>query len=235
MKMSKRREFECQFGVGQPDGNHSGVWKVWANRHKADVYVTARSMGHALKASIHAGAGRQFGFTCEYVADALARKEWRGGSRHYDQWEGGYQLEQGASLEFVIRFPTSELRCFSLPERDLKKTVWLSPAPEAEAVEVGLIFFPPEAQPVFSGESGNTQLVCTGRLVDGRQVWLVSRTIPITIRSEAFHEIAAQMQARGIAPSALHDGVRLTVTFNDSGVRGWTELAMTGVVNAIPR
>src|SRR5262249_13167469 len=24
MKMSKRREFECQFGVGQPDGNHSG-------------------------------------------------------------------------------------------------------------------------------------------------------------------------------------------------------------------
>jgi hypothetical protein len=46
-------------------------------------------------------------------------------------------------------------------------------------------------------------------------------------------KIAAQMQADAIAPSALHDRVRLIVTFNDSGVRGWTELAMTGVVNAM--
>jgi hypothetical protein len=234
--MSKRREFECQFGIGQPDGNHSMVWKVWANRRKADVYVTARAMGHALKASIHAGAARQFGFTREYVAEALARKEWQGGSRHYDRWVGGYPLEQGASLEFAIRFPTSELRAFPLREQDLKNTVWLSPAPETEAVEVQLIFLPLEAlrrgaQPAFTDES--TELVCTGRLVDGRHVWLVSRTVPITIRPEAFQEIAGQMQGRGIAPAALHDGVRLTVTSNDFGVRGWTELAMTRVVNAM--
>jgi hypothetical protein len=230
-EMAKRREFECRFSVGKPDANHSMVWKVWASRRGSDVYVTATSMGTALKASIHGMDERHIGFTSNYVEDAYARKDWATGSRHWDQWHEGYPLEGGATLEFLIRLPTAELRSFPLRASDLKKgIIWLSPAPPSEAVEIALLYFAPGSQPVFSGQHDNTRLVCTGRLANLRQVWVVSRNIPFTPPTgEAFQEIAAQMHAAGMVPSALHDGTRLVLTFNDRGARGWVELATSSV------
>ena len=61
------RPFECWFGVGQPDGDHSMVWKIWAARKTADLYIAARSMGGAMKASLHASGKRNVGLTSEYV------------------------------------------------------------------------------------------------------------------------------------------------------------------------
>jgi hypothetical protein len=134
----------------------------------------------------------------------------RGVARHHDRWVGGYQLEGGATLEFLVRFPTAELRHFPLGGSDEKKVAWLTPAPEPGAVEVALLYFPPEARPVFHGDSGSTWLVHEGRLPDSRRVWLVSRTVPVTpLAPEALREIAEQARAAGVAPSAMNDGVRL--------------------------
>src|SRR5262245_24459118 len=128
--MAGARNFKFRFGVGNPDEKHSMVWVVCIRR--SDLYVVARCLGQTIKASIHASLGRQA----------------RLGDEHhpYDRWLGAYQLEQGASLEFLIRFPTAELRRFPLRESDLKRNVtWLTPAPgESEALEVALIYFPPE-------------------------------------------------------------------------------------------
>jgi hypothetical protein len=203
----QQNEFKCRFGVGDPDGAHSMVWMVII--HRSDLYVVARCLGQTIKASIHALGARQ------------ARL---GNDDPYDRWMGGYQLKQDASLEFLMRFPTAELRRF--PLGNLKKSVtWLTPASESQAVEIGFFYFPPEARPVFSGGSGSTQLVWTGRLADLRQVWLVARIIPATDQSQALQEIADQMRTMAISPSDLHDAVRLIISFNDAGVRGWTELA----------
>jgi hypothetical protein len=201
-----------RFGVGNPDGKHSMVWTVCI--HRSDLYLFARCLGRTIRASIHATLGR------------LARL---GHDDPCDRWTGAYQFEQGASLEFLIRFPTAELRRFPLRESDLKRNVtWLTPAlGESEALEVALIYFPPEAQPVFTGEGAAAQLVCTTRLFDSK-VWLVARVVPARLflnPCQAFGEIAEQMRAQGVSPSDLHDGVRLIVAFNDSGVRGLSEMA----------
>jgi len=210
---SQQNGFKCRFGVGDPDGAHSMVWVVCANRGRSDLYIAARPMGGVIRASIH----------------ALGQRHVRLGDSPYDRWSGAYQLEGGATLEFLMRFPTAELRRF--PVGNLKKSVtWLTPAPESQAVEIGFFYFPPESQPVFSSGSGSTQLVCTGRLADLRQVWLVARMIPATDQSQALREIVDQMRTMGISPSAVDDGVRLTISFNDVGVRGWTELRSTAIL-----
>jgi hypothetical protein len=216
--MGTTRNFECWFGVGEPDGKHSMVWKVFASRHTPDVYVTARPRGGTMKVSIHKSGERLMG---------LMQKD-------RERWYGGYHLEGDATLEFLVRFPTAELRQFPLGDSDMKSIVWLTPAPEPEALEIGLFYFPPEPQPVFYGGNGSTQLVGTGRLSDSRQVWLVARIIRAVSfkQPQALQEIAKQMRADGIMPSTLGDEMRLIVPFNDSGVRGWTEMAAVSIGNA---
>ena len=59
------------------------------------------------------------------------------------RWEGGTELGNGHTLEFVFRFPTAELRPFPLSRSDLvSKVVWLVPAPEGQVLEVLLLYVP---------------------------------------------------------------------------------------------
>lgn len=43
-EMTKQRPFECQFGVGNPDGKH----RLWASRNTPDVYVIPLLGAHVL-------------------------------------------------------------------------------------------------------------------------------------------------------------------------------------------
>jgi hypothetical protein len=66
------RPFDCKFGVGQPDGCHSMVWKVWAAKNTDDVFITARWEGGRIKATLHEPRPRlrperHVGLTGEYV------------------------------------------------------------------------------------------------------------------------------------------------------------------------
>jgi hypothetical protein len=140
--MIRQRQFECRFGVGDPNGKHSLVWKVWASRNTPDVYVTARSMQGAMKASIHASGQRHVGLTSEYALDKT--------KRHYDRWLGGHKLTEGVSLEFLIQIPTVELRSFPLGTGDLKNNVvWLQPSPD-QTMTIVILLLAPEMQ-VLSG------------------------------------------------------------------------------------
>jgi hypothetical protein len=102
--MIRQRQFERRFGLGDPNGEHSMVWKVWASRNTPDVYVTARSLWGAMKASIHASGERHVGIASEYALDKT--------KRHYDRWFGGHKFAEDVSFEFLIQIPTAELRPF---------------------------------------------------------------------------------------------------------------------------
>jgi hypothetical protein len=220
--MTKRRPFECRFGVGNPQGKHSLVWKVWASRNTADVYVTTRAMSGRMKASIHASGRRHVGLTSEYAQDNSAR--------HFHRWLGGYELKRNATIEFYILIPTDDLRFFPLSDRDLKKNVvWLPPAPESHSRLIVLLFLAPdEAPPTFPSDD-KMQLICVGALADLRQAWLVGATVrdaPYLNQAERFQEIREQLDI-GIVPSELDDTFRLIAGGEFGGVRGWTEMAVS--------
>jgi hypothetical protein len=229
----KQRQFECRFGVGNPEGKHSLIWKVWASRNTADVYVTTRAMGGgtramggSMKASIHASGQRHIGLTSEYAQDKS--------TRHLERWLGGYELSGDATIEFHIRIPTDELRSFPLSERDLKKNVvWLPPAPESHASLITLLFLAPEARHTPPSGDDEVQLICAGTLADLRQVWLVGATVrdePFPNQAERFQEMREQLDSAGIVLSTLNDTFRLILGAPFGGVRGWTEMAMSSLV-----
>jgi hypothetical protein len=134
------------------------------------------------------------------------------------------------TLEFLLRFPTAQLRPFPLTQSDLaKKVVWLAPAPEGQVLEVGLLYVPSEA-PVHTElpTDGGAQVLCAGGLADARQVLLVGTARPDrTFEGQAstLREVAEQFRQAGILPSKLDDRVRLFLGFNLEGVRGWTDVA----------
>lgn len=242
------RGLECWFGVGKPDGNHSMVWKVWGGRNAPDLYVTARSLGGAMKASIHASGQRRVGLTSEYVRSTahsggtrsfgllyVHHQSWSGGTRHYDSWEGGHHLGTVASLEFLLRFPTAELRPFPLTQSDLDKNVfWLTPAPAGQTIEVALLYLPPEAQPPAVPAGSGTQIVSAGTLTDGRQVFLAGIARPNRVfsnQAQMLREVAERMWAAGIRPSELSDRFRLIAGFDLEGIRGFTEMAASSLGN----
>ena len=134
------------------------------------------------------------------------------------------------TLEFLLRFPTAQLRPFPLTQSDLaKKVVWLAPAPEGQVLEVGLLYVP-SANPVGTElpTGGGPQVVLAGRLADARQVLLVGMARPDrTFEGQAsrLREVAEQFRQVGISPSKLDERVRLILGFDLEGVRGWTDVA----------
>ena len=233
------RPFEVWFGVGKPDGNHSMVWKIWGSRKTADLYVFARCMGGTMKASFHASGHRYVGLTSEYVRLLKSRQTWHGGSRHFAHWEGGSEFGNGHTLEFVLRFPTAELRPFQLSPSDLaKKVIWLAPAPKAHVLEVFLVYVPSEAQVGTElPTDGQPQVLLAGRLADARQVLIVGMAHPDRACTDQtlkmMQHMAEQFRLAGKPPSSLEDRFRLAVAFElvdmPEGVRGFTEMAASSL------
>jgi hypothetical protein len=243
-RKARRRPFDCYFGVGQPDGCHSLVWKVWAARNSGDAFITARWLGGMIKLSLHEPrpglkAERHVALTEEYIDFLKSRQLWRGGSRHFIRWDGGTELGKGHTLEFVVRFPTADLRPFQLSQSDLaRKVVWFTPAPEGQVLEVFLLYVPAEARVRTElPTDGRPQFVCAGRLADGRQVLLVASVQPDRPKTDQslklMQEAAKKFQLAGKPPSSLDDRARLVVTFELEGVpigmRGFTEMAASSL------
>jgi hypothetical protein len=214
--MISQRQFEYRFGVGDPNGEHSMVWKIWASRNAPDVYVTARSLRGAMKASIHASGERHVGLTSERALDKT--------KRHYDRWFGGHKLAEDTSLEFLIQIPTAELRSFSLDAGDLKSNVvWLQPS-LGQTMAIAVLLLAPEKQPTARDE---TQLIAAGTLADLRQVWLMRSSFPDkTLTSEASWQAKReQMLSTGIDWQNMDDALRVVLGINYDGVRSFTEIA----------
>jgi hypothetical protein len=213
--MTRQRPFECRFGVGNPDGKHSLVWKVWASRNTPDVYVTARSMGGAMKASIHASGERHVGLTKEHARDKNIR--------HYDHWFGGQALAGGISLEFLIQIPTVELRSFPLRESDLKdNVVWLQPAPELQIKEIGILILSPDVRPTTRDRE---QLIAAGVLSDSRQVWVTWSNSPnkqLVENQAPLREMREQMESAGVP---FDDRARFILGIKYDAIRSFTEIA----------
>jgi hypothetical protein len=219
------------------------VWKVWAARNTGDVFITARWLGGKVKATLHEprpglGAERHVGLTKEYIDRLKSLQSWRGGSRHFIRWEGGTELGNDHTLEFVVRFPTAELRKFPLSRSDLaRKIVWLTPAPEGQVLEVFLLYVPSEAQVHTElPTDGGPQLIRAGRLADGRQVMLVASAQPDRPPTDESLRSMQGLAERFAGKPAPDNRVRLVVAFElvdvSIGVRGFTEIAASSLARS---
>ena len=107
-----------RFGVGDPMGRCSSVWRVWAEGRAGDVYVACRQAIGALKVSLHASGDFREAYTLPYMAQAGIPR----GERVRLQWSR-LDPEDGWIYAYRIKVPESELQPVDKP-RIPEETYW---------------------------------------------------------------------------------------------------------------
>jgi hypothetical protein len=177
---------------------------------------------------LHASGDKQAGLTSQYVAELREQGAWKGNSRHFVKWSHSVAINSHCSLEFQICFPTEHLRVFG--DRDLadQRVVWIPAAPSGEMVSVNILFGPKGETVGWPGRGQDALLVCEGRLLNRRRVWIIARNLPTGIFQGEEHiahlsRIAADMARNRMRPTETHRVV--SVFRDDVGVYGFAELA----------
>jgi hypothetical protein len=172
-------ERAIRFGITDGSGKRAATWKCWTpvGAGKSDVYLTCRSIGYALKVSMHETGEWHIAYSEKFFAenpDALAD---RPQGRFIDKWARPNEIAPGLTLALRIITPHSAV---SIPIASLKRTItWIPNSPPGQALEICTFFTSPYAL-VSSWPGKNsmqTKLVGSMLLENNEKIWVVYRTI----------------------------------------------------------
>lgn len=168
--------FHMRFAVGLANGPRSSIWRLWTSKKpKSDVYLAARPIAGALKASLHQSGVWQVSFTSEYVSTLRSRGSWPRASRHVDRWRRPTEISRGITLAFRIVIPASELRVNPIQIPDEKPVSWVLSPSSGHATEFDVFFTKPEVS--VSDWPGKrrmgTEFISQALLSNGETLWLV--------------------------------------------------------------
>ena len=150
-----------RWAVGTPEGPRSSTWRAWGDK-KGDVYLSVRSLGAALKISLHRDRQCQLGLTREF-----AEKQGIAGRRYLARWK----LPEAPIVRAVsILVPEEELGVF--PSKEAEPMRWIAPPAIGEATVISLFISEPPDTTAWPGpETGGAML---GILASqSRFCWLV--------------------------------------------------------------
>lgn len=177
--MSKRSKQSIRFGITDGSGKRASTWKCWTpvGVGRSDVYLTCRSIGFALKVSLHQTGEWHIAYSEEFFAenpDALAD---RPQGRFIDKWTRPSGIAPGVTLALRIITPYSAV---SIPIASLNRTIaWITVPPPSQAVEIDIFITSPHAL-VSSWPGKNrmqTKMVGSMLLDNGEKIWVVYRVI----------------------------------------------------------
>jgi hypothetical protein len=139
-QLMSRKSQHLRFVVRDENNQRSSAWRLWTE--KSDVYLSVRSLAHALKISLHASGQWQLSLTSPYYNQLVQNHDWdTSKSRHLRKWLRPPEYRPGVTIALRIIFPTSELR--SIPEDVSKDIEYISAAPPMHAVYLILIISSP--------------------------------------------------------------------------------------------
>jgi len=209
-----------RFGVGDPNGRRSSEWIVFWHARASDVYLATRTLGGAMKASIHE-RGR-----CHVRAPDATKWRSPGPAPPYsDEWS----IDPAAAYShpFSVIIPEPELRSADWTKHKDERTVWL-PVEVGEAVEIALFLVRTE------GDCGQT-LVAAGwhttildaTLADSRRLLVVAgKSMAHIERAEELDALRITMEKLSSAHGAPLANLRAVLTaVDDHGTRRLVEVA----------
>lgn len=169
------KPIQVRFGVGDPFGDHSSVWRIWSNNKRSDIYLTASAVGSALHTSIHSSGVRHTTFTTDYALS----KNIEASERTFIRWKEGQPTSSDLiKVEYRLRFPTDHLTKF--PVEMKKPATWIPAAPAGQATDVIMLLgVSTPGDDTWPGQkSPGTKLLYKGGLVEGRALWIVYHSSP---------------------------------------------------------
>lgn len=137
---SVSKRVAVRFGVSDPLGRCSSVWRLWAEGRGGDVYVAARPVIKAVKVSLHASREYREAFNKPYAA----ANQIPDAERVRAKWS---RLEpaDGWIYAYRIKVPASELRPVDTPHIP-DDTYWHPAPPEDGTTEFTILIGPHELE-----------------------------------------------------------------------------------------
>lgn len=188
-----------RFGVGSASGPRSGVWRVWTNNRRDDVYIAARTLGSELKVSLHPGFW-YFGFT-ERHAGRESNLIPPGRDRRLHRWERPAEFTPGWTRAFEIVVPESELVDHGKAYEGAQ-AIWLPAPASGQSVHFNLLLSKPGAPrgrrgfPTAEGYESVSEIVTRLGLSTGEDVWVIAHVQPTDpTDSEKIQDVRTRMGA----------------------------------------
>ena len=97
-----------RFSVRDQDGNRAATWKLLTHTGsgKHDVYLTCRSLGGALKSSLHQSGSWHIGFIRDFLEKNLEDGHPKRNDPYIDRWARPTETGPGVTLAYRIVVPT---------------------------------------------------------------------------------------------------------------------------------
>jgi hypothetical protein len=171
-----------RFGVGDPDGAQSSIWRMWTGRKRSDVYLAARMVAQDIKISLHESGNWRHAFTSEHMSGPsplISHDQ----DRAVSKWQRSPEMSPGITMAFQILVSASEIMVPKqltdvTPPGPQKATVWVPRAPVGSITHFTVLFTSPLATAATSSWPGRrsmgTKLVSRIGLPNGETVWIVT-------------------------------------------------------------
>jgi hypothetical protein len=211
--------------VGDRDGAHASVWRIWATRNHSDVYIAVRDIAGIQKWSLHESGDWRHQWVTPKYALHLTNSD----NRIIDQWPQPTEFEDiGWTKAFSIRARLLDLVDYGDGSELPDDVIWLPPPPGGHATVIHIVIARPdrlaaEVQGVFPFHAF--------RLANGKAVLLTVSVQPVIAEAEAEiqsmlqkisqHAEAAQKIARASAPR-----ITASVVDEENGDRGVWDIAI---------
>jgi hypothetical protein len=152
---------DLRFAVGEANGPQSRVWRLWS--HGGDVYCAVRDGGRLLKVSLHCARGDrppicQLSITSEFH-DKLGEESRSPTGRHLERWQRSVPDRHGDILGTRVLIPFESVRSRTATHR--KPTTWLTIPDPNGAIEIALLFRPPDRHWSSAEPTHTTELAAT--------------------------------------------------------------------------
>jgi len=175
--MAKRA---LRFGIHDGTGHSAVTWKLWTEtaNEKSDVYLTCRSLGGDLKASLHESGNWHIAYSKSSFEKKVKGVVPKFKDRFIEKWPRPSETALGLTLAFRIVTPWSAVTN-DIEQSDVARVTWIPNAPKPKATEIDVIFVKPTT-PVtgWPGKrSLGTSLVGSIPLESGETVWTVYRVL----------------------------------------------------------
>lgn len=120
------------------------MWRLWKDKGKSDVYISARTLAGVVKVSLHESGDWRFAFHEPFWKARVAP---RAEDRRIERWARPPPIN-GITPAFMIVVPFAEI---GLPRRPLpdkakkyaKDAIWVTPAPEGFATYFNVMYTNP--------------------------------------------------------------------------------------------
>lgn len=169
-----------RFAVGSPEGPRSRCWRIWVPRGRSDLYVSGRTLGNAVKVSLHEPGPARMALTKHWVKrtgfvspsgkDARLAVEWK---------RPRPQPPNKIARPLSILIPHDEV--LMRLRRETGSISWISQPSEGFCIHVDIVYVPSSAD--VSGHPGQrsmgTELVGRLWLANGEQVFVTAISRPI--------------------------------------------------------